>query len=86
MAPYAFHMGRAAPRRPARARLYYPTQGRLSYGANRPTKISPSKTNKKVWRIKSPNVQISECDKQKEIKRPVVDNLATSNGDIVIVW
>ena len=58
----------------------------MSYGANRPIKNSPSEANKKVWRVKSPNAEISECDKQKEIKRPVVDNLATSNGDIVIVW
>ena len=85
MAPYAFHMGWATLRRPARERLYYPTQGRLSHGANRPTKISPSKANKKVWRVKLPNAEISECDKQKEIKKPVVGNLATSNGDIVIV-
>ena len=84
MAPYAFHMGWTSPRRPARKRLYYPTQGRLSYGANRPTKNSPSKANKKVWRVKSPNAEISECDKQKEIKKAVVGNLATSNGDIVI--
>ena len=85
MVPYAFHMGWTTPRRPARERLYYPTQGHLSYGANRPTKNSPSKANKKVWRVKSPNAEISECDKQKEIKKAVVGNLATSNGDIVIV-
>ena len=85
MAPYAFHIRWTTPIRPARERLYYPTQGCLSYGANRPTKNSPSKANKKVWRVKSPNAEISECDKQKEIKKPVVGNLATSNGDIVIV-
>ena len=85
MAPYAFHIVRAAPRWPTRARLYYPTQGRLSYGANRPIDCFPSKANKKVWRIKSPNVQISECNKQKEIKRLIVGNQANSNGDIVIV-
>ena len=85
MAPYAFDMGWTTPIRPARERLYYPTQGRLSYGANRPTKNSPSKANKKVWCVKSPNAEISECDKQKEIKRPIVGNLANSNCDIVIV-
>ena len=85
MAPYAFHMGWAAPRRPAHERLYYSTQGCSSHVANRPTKISPSKVNKKVWRVKSPNAEISERDKQKEIKEPIVGNLANSNGDIVIV-
>ena len=60
-------------------------KGRLSYRANRPTKISPSKANEKVWRVKSSNAEILECDKQKEIEKLVVGNLATSNGDIVIV-
>ena len=37
-----------------------------------------------MWHIKSPNAEISECDKQ-EIKKTIVGNLANSNGDIVIV-
>ena len=38
-----------------------------------------------MWRVKSSNAEISECDKQKEIKEPIVGNLANSEGDIVIV-
>ena len=36
MAPYAFHLGWAEPRRPVHERLSYPTRGHLNNGVNRP--------------------------------------------------
>ena len=59
MAPYAFHMGWAAPRRPAHERLYYPTQGCLNNGVNRPMQDNQKRVNQQVWRAKSPSVEIS---------------------------
>ena len=79
-------MGWAAPRRPTHEKISCSSQGRLNHGANRPLQVSPSKVNKKVWRAKSPNAEISKSDKQKEIKETnVVGNLANFNDDIVAV-
>ena len=47
MAPYTFHMGWAAPMKPARGRLSCSSKGNLNQGANRPSQVSPSKVNKK---------------------------------------
>ena len=48
MAPYAFYPGWLASRRSANNKLSYPAQGRLSDGANRPTKSYSKRTSKQV--------------------------------------
>ena len=101
MAPYAFHPGWAAPRRSVHERLSYPAQGRLSNGVNRPMRGYSKKTNKQVWRAKSPSAEIPKPAKQKEesasakivvigteelkLKEPSNDNSAVLNNGIVAI-
>ena len=71
MAPYAFYLGWAAPRRSVHDIFSYSTQGRLNNSVNRPTKSYSKRTNKKVWRVKSPGSE-----------KPSTDDSANPSKDI----
>lgn len=52
MAPYAFHPGRAEPRRPIHERLSYPTRGCLKNGVKRPMQNNQKRVSMQVWHAK----------------------------------